>query len=518
MISRKKICFRNLTPVNGFDMTNLNNARQNNYAWSMSELGDYIYVGTGRNILVNIINSITPGAQLPALIDPGPIDNRAEIWRYKKDGSLPWQRVYKAPEGSGIIGFRFMIRHRPFRGGSSLYAATIGPSVQVLKSTNGVNWFILPDNVLQGTSSRAMVIQKGKIYMSTIEEGGQNPPLLYRSEDPEFIPWESVIDTTVPGFDPTRNPTNPISNMEVFNNRIYVGVISPEGVEVWRTNGPEPRLNDWTLIADRGFGDPDNRYTLAMGVFKNHLYVSATKELPLAWAFPRGFDLIRINKNDKWKLVVGGNPLFPVTAPSETQKSASGLGSGFNNPFNVYAWQIQEYDGKLFISTFDDSSNMEVILTTLLANRLALEQLIGPVVTNILIQIYKNVVAILRAARYPIGFDLYVSGDGIHFSPVFLDGLNNPNNYGGRILYVDRRNDLYIGTANPFQGCEVWRTDDTEDYNAESCDCDTQFCNDDHYKCLWKVRKIITDNYAIISQHMPVIMKFLPKEHCPRFF
>ncbi|MGI6631047.1 MAG: hypothetical protein ACOX4H_11180 [Bacillota bacterium] len=36
---------------------------------------------------------------------------------------------------------------------------------------------------------------------------------------------------------------------------------------------------------------------------------------------------------------------------------------------NVYAWQIQEYKGRLFVSTFDDSSNMEVILTTLLANR-----------------------------------------------------------------------------------------------------------------------------------------------------
>ena len=36
--------FKNLTPTNGFDYNNLNNARQNNYAWSMSELGDYIYV------------------------------------------------------------------------------------------------------------------------------------------------------------------------------------------------------------------------------------------------------------------------------------------------------------------------------------------------------------------------------------------------------------------------------------------------------------------------------------------
>lgn len=45
-----------------------------------------------------------PSAQLPALINADPIDNRAEIWRYRKDGSLPWERVYKAPADSGIVG------------------------------------------------------------------------------------------------------------------------------------------------------------------------------------------------------------------------------------------------------------------------------------------------------------------------------------------------------------------------------------------------------------------------------
>ena len=55
------LSFKNLTPTNGFDSNDLNNARQNNYAWSMSDLRDYIYVGTGRNIPVNIISAIVPG-------------------------------------------------------------------------------------------------------------------------------------------------------------------------------------------------------------------------------------------------------------------------------------------------------------------------------------------------------------------------------------------------------------------------------------------------------------------------
>ncbi len=504
--------FYNLTPTNGFDTSNLNNARQNNYAWSMSDLGEYIYVGTGRNILVNIIRSIEPRTQLPALIKPDPTDNQAEIWRYKKNGSLPWERVYKAPADSGITGFRFMIQYQPFGGSPCLYAATFGRRAQILKTTNGVNWFILPDSVLQGTSSRAMAVQNGKLYVSTIEEGNQNsPPLLYSSQDPEFYPWESLIDVNAPGFDSARNPTSPISNMAVFNNRIYVGVSNPEGAQVWRTNGPEPRLNDWTLIVDKGFGDPSNVYTLSMGVFRNHLYVGGTKELPLSWAIPRGCDVIRISANDDWQLVVGGNPFLPLTTERIASESASGLGSGFNNPFNVYAWQIQEFDNKLLISTFDDSSNMEVILTTLLANRIALEQLIGQEVTRILIEIYESVVEILRAIRYPIGFDLYVSEDGIHFSSIFLNGLHNPNNYGGRILFVDSCRQLYLGTANPFQGCEVWKSN-----CIRCCGCEPR--DDNYYRSLQEVREILTAKYDIISQNMPAVLQFMPKEDYHRFF
>jgi hypothetical protein len=332
--------FQNLTPTNGFDFSNLNNARQNNYAWSMSELGDYIYVGTGRNIIYNIINAIEPRTKIPALISPDPLVNRAEIWRYRKDGSLPWERVYQAPADSGIMGFRFMIQHRPFGGSPCLYAAGFGERTQILKTTNGVNWFILPDTVLQGNSSRAMVVHKGKIYIATVDEISQNPtPFLYSSEDPEFYPWEPVINSNAPGFDPSKNPQGGIYNMAVFNNRIYVATNNETGVQIWRTNKEEPRLNDWTLVVDKGFGNPANRYSLAMGVFKNHLYVSGTKQLPLSWFIPMGCDIVRIDKNDNWRVIVGGNPLLPLIPLNTTEGQKQGIvpeiGSGFNNPFNV---------------------------------------------------------------------------------------------------------------------------------------------------------------------------------------
>jgi len=499
--------FTNLIPINGFDYKNLNNARQNNYAWSMSELGDYIYVGTSRNMLINIIPAISPNVKIPSLIMADSVENHAEIWRYRKDGSLPWQRVYRStysPENSVLAGIRYMITHRPFEGSPALYAAEVGERVRVLKSTNGVNWRVLEDTVLQGSSSRAMVSHKGKIYIATRDElGDAQVPLLYSSRDPEFYPWEPVI-TNVEGLDPNKNPRGSIWNMAVFNNRIYITTSYEDKIQVWRTNHEEPRLNDWTLVVD-GFENPLNTSTLAIGVFKDHLYVSGTKPLPLSYFIPMGFDLIRIDKNDNWETVVGGIPFIPYGSLIEEEpNSLSNTWSGFNNPFNVYGWQIQEYKDRLLISTFDDSINMEVILTTILENRDALENLIGKDVTDILIAAYSAIVEILTAIRYPRGFDLYISEDGVNFSPIFLDGFHNPYNYGGRILFVDSEDNLYIGTANPFEGCEVWKTD-----NINLCIKSQQPCNINHYKDLEKIREILSENFKVINDNIPVILKLM---------
>ena len=56
----------------------------------------------------------------------------------------------------------------------------------------------------------------------------------------------------------------------------------------------------------------------------------------------------------------------------------------------------------------------------------------------------------------PNGFDLYVTDDGINFQPVTVDGFGDANNYGGRVM-VPSRHGLFVGTANPFTGAQVWR-------------------------------------------------------------
>lgn len=54
------------------------------------------------------------------------------------------------------------------------------------------------------------------------------------------------------------------------------------------------------------------------------------------------------------------------------------------------------------------------------------------------------------------GFDFLVSKDGINFTRITRDGFNNKFNYGLRTL-ISSNDGLYIGTANPFYGGQLWK-------------------------------------------------------------
>lgn len=453
-----------LNIINGFDTDDLKNAKQNNYAWSMAELGDYIYVGTGRNIASSAPQVIYPGAAAPLLVKSSITDNTAEIWRYKKDGSLPWKRVYKAAEEDMIAGFRFMITHKAKNSTEALYAASFGlgnSGTIILKSTDGSNWTKVSDN-LEGGSSRSMVSFNGKLYVSTIgtDAFGGEKPLLYCSEDPEFFDFKLIIDVNNKNYIKEKNPSAGITDMAVFNNKLYVTVSGDEGMEVWRTNSSAVKMNEWTLVVDKGFGDSMNSHSISVGVFKNYLYVAAIKQIPLSFIIPMGAELIRIDKNDNWQLIVGGEPIKPSKPTTGIRnKSLSGYKAGFSNPFNLYIWQLKWYNNMLLASTFDHGTNIEMLRDIVLLNKDILVEELGEPIYKMIVTIYNTILYLFNKYNYPRGFDLFTSFDGIHFKPITLNGFGNGNNYGGRILLVSKDGeDLYIGTANPYDGCEVLRT------------------------------------------------------------
>ena len=71
------------------------------------------------------------------------------------------------------------------------------------------------------------------------------------------------------------------------------------------------------------------------------------------------------------------------------------------------------------------------------------------------IQSYITCVKYLTTAER--GFGMYVSDDGIHFDQITDNGFGDPYNHGLRV-FASTDDYLFIGTANPFMGTQIWRT------------------------------------------------------------
>ena len=60
------------------------------------------------------------------------------------------------------------------------------------------------------------------------------------------------------------------------------------------------------------------------------------------------------------------------------------------------------------------------------------------------------------------GFDLLVSKDGVNFDAITRDGFGDGSNHGLRTI-CSTENGVYMGTANPFYGTQLWRMYSAED-------------------------------------------------------
>jgi hypothetical protein len=478
--------FKKITPVRGFDKKNRDNARQNNYVWSMAEMGDYIYVGTARNIVHSLLRFISEmvGEEIPVPpeLQPINVDDSGEIWRYHKSGRFGWERVYKAPPEPMNIGFRFMKRYTSPAGETALYAAALtplNPELLILKSADGEHWYPLESGIT-GYSARYMAEHKGKLYMGALPFLGLGETLLYVSEDPEGEGWQLIDVNGVPG----KNPRGSIDLILSYNDRLYVGTVQSNGFEIWRTLGELPEKDNWKLVVDQGAGDARNEHPWAVDFFQEHIYVGSAIEAAVFSAVPeqnivppKGFDVIRIDKEDNWELVIGGDPVVPTEPTTGTRgKPIGGYDSGFGNISNAYCWQIQTFGKELYLGTFSWSVLLPAfipllpdILKILLAgntgDKLANTEFNIEEIAEMELflkrphidQFLQYIARLIMKLGYRVfGFDLWKTRDGVHWEAVTLNGLGNPYNYGVRMLFQSEDNKLYLGTANPFQGCEVW--------------------------------------------------------------
>lgn len=505
--------------------------RNNSYAWCMEVLpqtdGDYLYVGSNRNLAYFIYGgSSMTSEQIENLSlnylsgdlpyeQPGATDFRAKVFRYKLDGTGPWEEVYQSPTQlvSGDVtigkesGFRGMQTYAPAGQDPALFAVTFNegvpnPVCRVLKFPSDFTLGEEPEEVFTDStgSLRGITVHDGKLFVGTDGYKDTRAAVFYSSDPVSNDSWTPVLY-------PSEIGRNSVGVWDLISYNDYLYVFAGTRVYKGRYVGMgEPGTNSqgwtWETIVGsklsqgakypRGLGNPN---IAAMSPFpfsvggQDYVYVTTFANMPVALAylaaalngivspdvaFGQFFarldpaQVYRFDENDDWEMIIGDldKNVYPTSddwgALEGTPVFSSRLGNygaGFYNPsleqilagddtnlsFNQYTWWMDTYDGNLYCTTFDYRVFTRYI-RDLTSDPTVIERLD----------------TVDRLNTNPMGFDLYVTEDGVNWSAVTRNGFGDPYNYGGRTLKSTSEG-LFVGTANPFWGAQVWKVTGTVD-------------------------------------------------------
>jgi hypothetical protein len=439
----------------------------NAYAHTMTWFQDHLYVGTTRANLCMLKGNNPPLYHCWPVKCPDDVyelDRRAQIWRYNPR-TQEWQQVFVSPMVRGNngqkvprdIGYRGMT---VFRGTNdeapALYvcswsASRSGKAPVIMRSEDGINFTPVsgPKGDPTLTTYRTLFPFKGRLYTSPTGKAlgwrdyvsqGANAnisgiPVILESSDPASETWRPV---SKPGFGDPANIT--IFEMASFNGFLYAGTLNPtSGCQIWKTQAEGPAPYRWTKVISEGaYRGPLNEAAVSMCVFGDALYVGSgiqdggyDREYDVG---PGSAELIRLYPDDTWELLVGE----ARKTPRRFKRPLSGFGPGFDSGFNGYFWRMAEFEGFLYLGTF----NWSVLLPYLKPQRS------GEIGERLV-----RWIGIDNLVNFEGGFDLFRSHNGVHWTPVTTSGFGNPYNLGARTM-VGTPYGLFVGTANSF-GPEV---------------------------------------------------------------
>ena len=214
------------------------------------------------------------------------------------------------------------------------------------------------------------------------------------------------------------------SVMEVFNGKLYVGTWntglgslgnpSRKGCEIWRFDG-----ETWEQVVGHnqpikgGFGNCNNIGAWSIKEFNGYLYIGT-----MHWGYNNnaGCQIWRSQDGEDWEKVVDRG-----FKPFMSQQDLNNLVS------NSYAWCMEEYQGKLYVGTFN--SRMFCFRGW--------------------------------------GGQLWQTEDGVDWDKISLpggDGFGEKQNYGIRKMAI-YNNELYVGLAASIlhdEGLEIWKFDGSD--------------------------------------------------------
>ncbi len=411
--------------------------RQNSTAFSMKWWRGKLFVGTMRAFRCVENHVISQGFSLTKYpprskvfeCTPNPHDLplQAEIWCYTPE-SDQWERLYQSPRDVEIpgssgkytardIGFRYMTLFQESDGTEAMYVSGLSsrpinlgvPPPRLLRSEDGVNFIPVPQDpgtvlgdiraagfrTLLGHEGRFIVIAgrffgSGAIFESTNPMGGNNHFTQISPEGMEIFEMTSFNGYLYLGLADFRNGYS-VVKMDVHKKKPYpiTPVVTHGGYrKLWKSNA-----------------------VVSMKVFKENLYVGCDSPP----------ELIRINPDDSWDLIVG----MPRQTPQGKKYPLSGMEDGFNNWLNIHIQAMEEYKGYLYVGTANSGQ-------------------------------YWYPFPILGEALKPyMGFTLCATSDGEQFSMITRNGFNNIRSHGIRTFQVTPFG-LFMGTINFFQGTDIF--------------------------------------------------------------
>ncbi|MCE5202412.1 MAG: SYNERG-CTERM sorting domain-containing protein [Synergistaceae bacterium] len=507
--------------------------RHNSYAWTMETMKnsageEYLYVGSNRDLLYLIPTQSGISIDIEEVFSgdvaaPESGDLRARIFRKKLGGDGDWETIYTSgmlntdwPED---LGYRGVVSYAaPGEDRPSLYFGSMGVMTRLLKIGPDFDPEVdEPQVVFQtapgsASSLRPITVYNKKLYLGvlTVNDNEASADLqVLESETPdENGSWAPVADKRdFPGARMTPIATNygGIWDMISFNGWLYAFVGSnytgatDDGFMVFKgkpVGEGTPGRNDYGWLWEMVVGDKSKgaRYLYGAGNNSNvtatpflysvggkdYVYVGTFADVISPLSMVTSGDLTaltssltpcqvyRFDKNDNWEMIIGNTQ----DSHGEFTERKGNYGAGFFNPpadmggipagmslrdlsMNQYAWRMGVYNGKLYVTTFDAGVILDYLrnFVTTDAEKEAIDQIVN---------------AIREYNTNPSGFDLYSTSDGVNFSAVTVNGFGDKFNYGGRTVKATG-DAIYIGTANPFYGGQVWKL--SEEHHGGSSGC-----------------------------------------------
>ncbi len=251
---------------------------------------------------------------------------------------------------------------------------------------------------------RGAAVYKGRLYIVAGNLQGTGPLLVSSNPAGGNNEFRFVTSEELQIFELTE-----------YNGSLYLGLGTLEGYQVAKTDGEGDGLLDLTPVVETAGGV---KYFVSKGVASMHvshgrLYVGTDKPA----------ELIRINPDDSWDLIVGK----PRGAGEGRKEPLSGLNMGFDYALVNHFHRMTTYQNNLFLST-NDATGFD--------------------------KIYRFAQRFLPN----MGFDLYVSPNGVDFSMLTLTGLDSPFDIVMR-TWEPTPYGLFGGTSNPWYGLKMYRVD-----------------------------------------------------------